>query len=172
MTRNEERSTASMNGRQHEDVSGPPAKPEAQDHSTAEADPWASLQSAYRIQDPGPETPTASGRDSAARGSAATKNRSMIAGRTSAGGAVSGSRKAEMVVLDEEESYIEQQPLYAGQTRAQARLAAKPAAAPKQGGWGQGKMAQAGTLMLGDDELHALTPPPQAVQSNAPVSTA
>jgi hypothetical protein len=170
LKQSEERATANTIGRQHEDMSSPSAKPEARQPAAAaaEADPWASLQSAYRIQDTGPETPTASGRDSAVRGSAANRNKSMNPSRTSAGGGVDGPKKAEMVVLDEEEGYIQEQPLYAGQTRVQARLAAKPAAAPKQGGWGQGKLAQAGTLMLGDDQLHTLAPP-QAVLTNAPV---
>lgn len=61
---------------------------------------------------------------------------------------------SEVVVLDEDGGVAgtHQQPLY--NQRPAARLAAKPA--NKQGGWGQGEMAQAGTLMVGDDELDEL----------------
>ncbi len=123
-------------------------------------DPWASLQSAYRIdpnQAGGAASPTPAHRGGPA---------APLAGKPAGRGAAGGSGADAILVLDDGDDdggggggygAPSSQPLYARQAQVPAHLSTKP----KQGGWGAGAMAQAGTLMVGDaeQEMVRLAPP-------------
>lgn len=110
-------------------------------------DPWASLQSQYRIN----QRPSSSGQD----GRASPSGRRPVAAPL--------APSTEMMVLDDDEDgprvYHPQPTLNSTGTRRRGQAlppkAPPPAAggAARQGGWGQGRLAAAGTLMVGDDDL-------------------
>lgn len=121
----------------------PPGEPPA-------PDPWADLQSQYQLKDADDFKPSSSGRVSG------TGKGSLAASRQNSRNRSKGS--AEMLELDDDEGELRPHQLNGSQAtagsrhKARGRLQGLPPAAPKKGGWGQGSMAAAGTLMLGEDE--------------------
>lgn len=106
-------------------------------------DPWASLQTQYRIKD---ERPSSSGR--AAR-------------EYSPSGRSVGNldKEGELVLFDDDDEgprFIKKPTASAGVRRRQnppPMHAIEAGGQPKRGGWGQGQLAAAGTLMVGEDEF-------------------
>ena len=121
------------------------------------ADPWASLQSQYKIRGEAADTGmrVAAARNSGKSlqpigGSLAAKQRSMPM-----------AAPVEVVVTDDDDGTLKY--MQSGSNYAAARRPPKAGlyngAGAKEGGWGKGEFAVAGTLMIGEDELDALAPP-------------
>jgi len=152
----------------------------AASEAAAAPDPWASLQSAYRIRDmPSPTSSSRQERD-APRGSSGkplgSGDGSQGSLQAKPGRGRHDNQDDEVVLLVEGQG--------SGKSfsrtgrNAAGGLAAKPplapvrppvGGAPKAGGWGKGEMAAAGTLMLGADEdllnLDKLVPPGAAASA-------
>lgn len=135
-------------------------------------DPWASLQSAYRIADGRDPAPVGGNRGGSGKLGAKAPGSQATGSSLAAKGP---QQQAEMVVLDDEE---DDEFSSAMRTRMKAGVSGagpgpggaprgRPSSNPKQGGWGQGEMAAAGTLMLGAEESFCT---PGLVQAVVPVA--
>ncbi|KAL6763745.1 hypothetical protein V8C86DRAFT_195924 [Haematococcus lacustris] len=141
--------------------------PAAASASAAQEDPWASLQSAYRIDDTPRVSPSRPGLQDPLPGlrgglgstpGGRTPSRAVGLAGCRQGSASKPTAADALLLNDDDDDLMQHQPLYGGQ-RVQARRAgAPPSNGAKQGGWGKGEMAQAGTLMVGDAELLPLGP--------------
>ncbi|KXZ46184.1 hypothetical protein GPECTOR_46g253 [Gonium pectorale] len=133
--------------------SGAPAPP-----PPASDDPWSSLQTQYRIReraDTEDEPERERERERSNLAAVSMRSRTGAGMSRNAGTAPDGGK--EVLVLGDDDPFSGTQANMMVSMRSTTRgpnslAATKPGSQPKQGGWGSGQMAQAGELMIGDDD--------------------